>query len=120
VAAIGLETPRTVSRPAAESELLGILLLIAFLELDCIGKLYWGQIERNLESAAARSTIVGLHRYPQLNRIIRSMNQILLGAEVPFGCLDRSVAKSNSWICSSSPPAARHNLAHVRRIGHGA
>ena len=23
---------------------------------------------------------------------------------------------SNSWICSNSPPAARHNFAHVRRL----
>jgi hypothetical protein len=43
------------------------------------------------------------------------VNQILLGAQVFFSGLDRRVAQQRNWICSSTPPDARHILAKLRR-----
>jgi len=40
----------------------------------------------------------------------RHMNQVLPGVKIPLGRLTGPVAQ-DSWICSSSPPAARHSLA---------
>ena len=36
---------------------------------------------------------MGLHRHPEFNPVVRRMNEILLGAEVTLGSLNRGVAK---------------------------
>ena len=54
--------------------------------------------------------------------IIHRSSQILLASDVSFGGLNRG-CPSRNWICSNSPPAAWHNLAHVLlscRIRHNA
>lgn len=51
----------------------------------------------------------------QFDPVVRRVNQILLGAQVFFSGLDRRVAQQRNWICSSTPPDARHILAKLRR-----
>jgi hypothetical protein len=62
-----------------------------------------GRLSRNMRYTAT----------PELNPVVRRMSQILSGAQVTFCRLNRGVPRSN-WICSSSPPAARHIFAQLR------
>ena len=78
---------------------------------------HWSEVIHHLNGKTKRERDwVGrpLDGYPQLNRVMWGIHQILFGSKYR-SVVWTEACPSSSWICSSSPPAARQSLAHDRR-----